>query len=89
MSDGSMWWEMDRRFGAASVVMLALKKELSYKAALSVCVHSIPRRQSGALGTEKKDKVVNPGGCSQTGFGLGLSPRDKRSSDIRRELGAL
>lgn len=85
-----MWWEMDRRFGAASVVMQALKTELSHKATLSVCVHSNPRQRSGALGSEQKDKVVNTGVCNQAGFGLGLSFRDRlRSSDIQRECGAL
>lgn len=80
-----MWREMDRRFGAASVVMQALKKELSLKATLSVCVHSDPRLLSGAPGSEQKDEVMNTGSCNQAGFGLGL--RDQRSSDVQREIG--
>lgn len=86
MSDGRMWWEMDRRFGPASVVMQALKKELSHKATLSVCVHSNPRLRSGALDSEQKDKMVNTDGCNQAGFRLGLSFRDGLRS-IQRELG--
>lgn len=88
VSQGHEWWEMDRRFGAASVVMQA-PEELSHKVTLSLCVHSNPRLRSGALGSKQKDKVVSTGGCNQAGFELGLSFRDQRSSDIRRKLGAL
>lgn len=83
MSDGSMWCEMDRRFGAASAVMQVLKKEPSHKATLSACVHSNPRLRPGALGSEQRDKVANTGGWNQAGFGLVLRHLERARSSLR------